>query len=59
MADPYMLITRKKNICVENIKINNRIIEIVQFIRYLGVIIHNKHSFHNHVEYTVSKIAEK
>ena len=44
---------------MENIKINNRIIENVQFIRYLGVIIDNKLNFHNHIEYTVNKIAKK
>jgi hypothetical protein len=46
-----MLITRKRNTESINIYINNRRLEIVKGMKYLGIYFHNRLTFNTHIKY--------
>ena len=46
-----MLITRKRNIESINIYINNRMLEIVKEMKYLGIYFDNRLTFNTHIKY--------
>jgi len=52
-----MLIARKKKIHRENINIylNNRRLEQVKEMKYLGIYFDNRLNFHKHIEHTTEK----
>ena len=52
-----MLIARKKNCHRENMNIylNNRRLEQVKEIKYLGIYFDNRLNFHKHIEHTTGK----
>ena len=48
------ILTRKRRTCI-NIFLNNEQIEEVSKFKYLGIIIDNKFTFHDHIQYTGEK----
>lgn len=56
-----MIITKKKNIIKENIRItiNNEPIKIVENVKYLGIIIDEKLKLNEHMNNTINKIGKK